>query len=134
VPGLSDNVRVVSVVGRFLEHSRIYYFRNAGEEEYYIGSADCMSRNLESRVEVLVPVESRENQKELRFLLNALLEDTRSAWQMRPDGGYARVEPKSGEAVKSVHEILAERARKQLFQVNRLKRRGSKSRPQFPSD
>ncbi len=57
VPGLSDNIRVVSVVGRFLEHSRIYYFRNGGNEEYYIGSADCMTRNLVSRVEVLTPVE-----------------------------------------------------------------------------
>ena len=57
IPGLSENVRVVSIVGRFLEHGRIYYFRNGGAEEYFIGSADCMTRNLESRVEVVVPVE-----------------------------------------------------------------------------
>ena len=83
-------MRVVSVVGRFLEHSRIYYFRNGGDEEYYIGSADCMKRNLESRVEVLVPVEAPELRKELRHVLDALLDDTSGAWEMKADGSYER--------------------------------------------
>ena len=56
IPGLSDSGRVISIVGRFLEHTRIYYFQNGGDEEYFIGSADCMKRNLESRVEVVTPV------------------------------------------------------------------------------
>ena len=66
IQGLSETVRVVSIVGRFLEHGRIYYFRNGGAEDYFIGSADCMKRNLESRVEVVAPVEDPQLRKELR--------------------------------------------------------------------
>jgi polyphosphate kinase len=90
VPGVSDNIRVVSVVGRFLEHSRIYHFHNGGEEEYYIGSADCMTRNLVSRVEVITPVEPKALQGELRTILDVLLNDQRSAWDMLPDGSYVQ--------------------------------------------
>ncbi len=88
VPGLSENVRVISIVGRFLEHSRVYYFRDGGKEEYYIGSADCMTRNLVSRVETLVPVEPQPLREELRIVLDMLLGDQRSAWDMQPDGTY----------------------------------------------
>src|SRR5204862_3507840 len=73
VPGLSENVRVVSIVGRFLEHSRVYYFRNGGDEEYFIGSADCMKRNLESRVAVVVPVEDPTLRLQLREMLDGQL-------------------------------------------------------------
>jgi polyphosphate kinase len=91
IPGLSDNVRVVSVVGRFLEHGRIYYFRNGGvQEEYFIGSADCMKRNLESRVEVVVPVEDPALRKELRTVIDVQLAPNRCTWSMRPDGTYVR--------------------------------------------
>jgi polyphosphate kinase len=90
LPGLSESVKVVSVVGRFLEHGRIYYFRNGGAEEYFIGSADTMKRNLESRVEVLVPVEDALSRQTLRAILDLQLEPNRNAWRMQPDGSYIR--------------------------------------------
>jgi polyphosphate kinase len=90
VEGLSEGSRVVSVLGRFLEHARIYYFRNGGDDEYFIGSADLMKRNLESRVEVLVPVESPRLRSRLREILDVQLDDCRSAWQMHADGSYSR--------------------------------------------
>jgi len=88
IPGLSENTRVVSIVGRFLEHSRILYFKNGGAEEYFIGSADMMMRNLENRVEVHAPLEDPELRQELRLLLDVQLADQRSAWDMQPDGTY----------------------------------------------
>ncbi|MEM9491243.1 MAG: polyphosphate kinase 1, partial [Myxococcota bacterium] len=84
IPGLSETVRVISVVGRFLEHPRLFYFNNGGDEEFYIGSADCMKRNLESRVEVVAPVQSSELKRELRYVLDTQLGDQRSAWDMQP--------------------------------------------------
>jgi polyphosphate kinase len=91
IPGLSETVRVVSIVGRFLEHGRVYYFRNGGAEEYLIGSADCMKRNLESRVEVMAPVEDPALRKELRTVLDLQLKPNRAAWEMRSDGAYVRL-------------------------------------------
>jgi polyphosphate kinase len=88
IPGLSESVRVVSIVGRFLEHGRVYYFRNGGAEEYYIGSADCMTRNLESRVEVVTPVEDPQLRRELRVVLDAQLKPNRCQWEMQSDGTY----------------------------------------------
>jgi polyphosphate kinase len=90
IPGLSDTISVISVVGRFLEHSRIYYFRNGGNEEFYIGSADLMTRNLEHRVEVVTPVELEIHREECRTILNASLNDPISAWDMHSDGSYTR--------------------------------------------
>ncbi|HEY1297918.1 MAG TPA: polyphosphate kinase 1 [Chloroflexota bacterium] len=90
--GLSETVRVVSIVGRFLEHSRIYYFRNGGAEEYFIGSADCMRRNLESRVEVLVPVDDSTCRQRLRAVLDLQLTPNRNAWIMQSNGSYIRAE------------------------------------------
>ncbi len=98
VPGISENIRVRSIVGRFLEHSRIFYFRNGGDEEVYIGSADWMSRNLNRRVEAVCPV----NDPKLRaFLkdevLQAYLKDNARARQLQPDGSYERVRPGADE-------------------------------------
>jgi polyphosphate kinase len=90
LPQISENVRVVSIVGRFLEHGRIYYFRNDGNEEYLIGSADAMTRNLESRIEVLVPVEDPQLRKELRIVLDCQLKPNRCQWEMEAEGGYTR--------------------------------------------
>ena len=90
LPGLSETMRVISIVGRFLEHARIYYFHNAGTEEYFIGSADLMKRNLESRVEVLIPVEAPKLRAELRDILDTQLADTRAGWEMRSDGSYVK--------------------------------------------
>ena len=95
VAGLSENIRVVGIVGRFLEHSRIYYFRNGGDDEYYIGSADMMMRNLEHRVEVIIPVEPPELREELNSFLQTQLQDQRSAWDMQSDGNYVQREPQS---------------------------------------
>jgi polyphosphate kinase len=90
--GVSDRVRVVSIVGRFLEHARIYYFRNAGAEEYLIGSADSMRRNLEHRVEVLVPVDDAPSRQPLRAMLDLQLAPNRNAWLMHSDGTYSRAD------------------------------------------
>ena len=90
IPGLSENINVISIVGRFLEHSRIYYFRNGGEEEFYIGSADLMRRNLERRVEVIVPVENVDTKQLLQNILEEELLDQRSAWEMDSAGNYTQ--------------------------------------------
>jgi polyphosphate kinase len=105
LPGLSENARVVSIVGRFLEHARILYFRNGGDEEYYIGSADMMGRNLESRVEVHAPVENPELRQELRLILDVQFADQRSAWDMQPDGSYIQRTP-TDEHAKGAQDIL----------------------------
>jgi polyphosphate kinase len=95
--GISESVRVISIVGRFLEHARIYYFRNGGAEEYFIGSADSMKRNLESRVEVLVPVEDAAGRERLRAILDLQLTPNRNAWNMQSDGSYIRAEVAEGD-------------------------------------
>lgn len=122
VEGLSEKARVISVVGRFLEHSRIYYFLNGGEEEFYIGSADAMQRNLEHRVEVLVPVEDEGSRAELRAILDAQLLDQRNAWDMQPDGKYVQRQPASEDEAGSQH-LQVEKAAERLKSAQRLKRR-----------
>jgi polyphosphate kinase len=97
VPGLSDNIRVKSIVGRFLEHSRIYWFQNGGNEEMYLGSADLMERNLDRRVETLSPVKDPELFEHLRdVVLNACLRDTDRALVLDSTGRYERPEGSSG--------------------------------------
>ena len=100
LPGLSESARVISILGRFLEHSRVYYFHNNGDEEFFIGSADLMNRNLESRVEVLVPIDDPALQSELREVLDLQLEDTIGAWEMDANGIYRRRVP-AADAVHS---------------------------------
>jgi polyphosphate kinase len=95
-PGLkdiSDNIRVISIVGRFLEHSRIFYFYNNSQEEIYIGSADWMPRNLDRRVEVITPVEDLDLAKDLQEILGIMLADNRQAWELQPDGSYIQRRP-----------------------------------------
>jgi polyphosphate kinase len=99
VPGLSENIRVRSVVGRLLEHSRVYYFENGGEPELYLGSSDWMPRNLDRRVEVISPVEVPALRTFLKdTYLTAYLRDTAKARELGPDGLYFRVQPMPGEA------------------------------------
>ncbi|RME83358.1 MAG: RNA degradosome polyphosphate kinase, partial [Caldilineae bacterium] len=98
VPGISDNITVTSVVGRFLEHTRIYYFHNHGDEEILLGSADLMPRNLDRRVEQLFPVEDPELKEAVREILAVHLRDNVKARRMLPDGSYERVQPAEGEA------------------------------------
>jgi polyphosphate kinase len=92
VPGWTDNVRVRSIIGRFLEHSRIFYFSNGEDDplagEFYIGSADWMMRNLSQRVEAATPINGRPLRERLWEILQACLEDSRQAWVMQPDGTY----------------------------------------------
>lgn len=114
IEGLSENINIISVVGRFLEHTRIFYFKNGGNEEYFIGSADLMKRNLESRVEVCTPVESPKLQKLLREMLDVQLSNKRSVWEMQSDGTYIQRKPGNQEEAKSVTNILIESAEKRL--------------------
>jgi polyphosphate kinase len=118
--GVSSSIKVVSVVGRFLEHERIYYFHNGGRPEYYIGSADAMQRNLEKRVEVLVPIEDPRLQAELRFILETQLSDQRGAWDMQPDGSYVK---RSALNAKHSQLQMIERTARQLKEATRLRRR-----------
>ncbi len=127
LPDLSENVTVVSIVGRFLEHSRIFYFRNGGEEEYFIGSADLMTRNLESRVEVVVPVEEPALCAELHNLLETQLNDRCSAWEMQPDGSYIQRQPEPGSKAKGCQEAFIARAAKRDFEMTRLRKRKPRS-------
>jgi polyphosphate kinase len=102
VPGLSDNVRVVSIVDRFLEHSRILYFYHGGDERTFISSADWMPRNLDRRIELLVPVEDTAARRRLIGILETCFRDTVKAREIRPDGQYERIlPPDGGEAVRS---------------------------------
>ncbi len=114
VPGLSETGSVVSVVGRFLEHARITYFQNAGDEEYFIGSADLMQRNLMKRVEVLVPVEPPALRQELRLILDVQLGDKHAAWDMQPDGSYVRRIPSEDDKSLNCQETLIGVAERRL--------------------
>jgi polyphosphate kinase len=110
VAGISENIRVISIIGRFLEHSRVFYFHNNGSDRYYIGSADWMPRNLDRRVEALVPIEDPSLQRELQSLLNICLADNRQAWEMQPDGTYCQRTAKPGESERNTHRILMDKA------------------------
>ncbi len=129
--GLSETMRVVSLVGRFLEHARIYYFRNAGDEELYFGSADAMRRNLEHRVEVVVPVILPQHKEELRQVLELQLRDQRSGWEMQPDGTYLqRTADNPAEACSSqtVQIGLAEQRSHEATRLRKRKARGFNGR------
>ena len=115
IPGVSDRIRVISIVGRFLEHSRIISFENGGVPEVYIGSADWMPRNLRRRVEVLVPVEDPILLERIRSqVLSFCLADTKKAWSLLPDGSHA--EPDSAGAISS-QQILMDHAKGEGIEV-----------------
>lgn len=120
IAGLSENIQVISVVGRFLEHTRIFYFRNNGKEEYFIGSADLMNRNLESRVEVCTPVDAPRLQTLLREMLDIQLTSKRCCWEMQSDGSYTQRYPEKGETEVTPFDLLIDNAKKRLA-TNRLK-------------
>jgi polyphosphate kinase len=94
--GTSDGIRVRSIVGQYLEHSRVFHFGNDGRPEWYIGSADLMERNLDRRVEAVVPVEDLEAQERIQRVLEVMLADDRRSWQLGPDGAYRRTEELTG--------------------------------------
>ncbi|MDR2210246.1 MAG: polyphosphate kinase 1 [Spirochaetaceae bacterium] len=111
-PGLSENIRVISIVDRFLEHSRIFYFNNGGAEEFYISSADWMPRNLERRVELLIPMLDGGVQEELRRILDAYFTDNTQAWVLKEDGGWNRRNPQGDEKPFRAQEHLQKLAEK----------------------
>jgi polyphosphate kinase len=109
VKGLSENIEVVSIVDMFLEHSRLFYFSNAGDEEVYLSSADWMPRNFDKRLELMFPVEDKKNKKELIQLLGLYFKDNTKAWVLSPDGEYKKKE--RGEEKKfRVQEYLCQKA------------------------
>ena len=110
VKGVSDNIRVISIVGQLLEHSRIFYFHNGGDGELYLGSADWMTRNLDRRVEAVTPVENPDIAKDIHEILSVMLADNRQAWELQGDGSYVQRNPGEGEIEQSSQDILMERA------------------------
>jgi polyphosphate kinase len=114
LPGLTENTQVIGVIGRFLEHARIYYFQNGGEEEYFIGSADLMTRNLESRVEVVTPVEDPKLRQELRLIIDVQLSSHKDVWEMQADGSYIERKAIPGKKSLSSQETFIELAQKRM--------------------
>jgi polyphosphate kinase len=112
IPHLSDNIKVISVVGRFLEHSRIYYFHNGGSPDIYLGSADLMPRNLDRRIETLFPIEDLTLKQELMEVLEISLADNVQARLLRSDGSYTRLSPGPNEKPRNSQVELMARARR----------------------
>jgi len=110
VPGFSERIRVVSLIGRFLEHDRIFWFGNGGTPSIYIGSADWRGRNLDGRVEALVPVHAPELRDRLTRILFLALHDRHLAWELQADGRYRRLRPVGGEPAEDLHERLMREA------------------------
>jgi polyphosphate kinase len=115
VPGMSENIRVQSVIGRYLEHSRIFYFRNGAaadlDGEFFIGSADWMYRNLQARVEAIAPVQRRPLRQRLWEILQIMLHDRRSAWDMHPDGSYTQRTPRDASEELGTQQTFMAMAR-----------------------
>jgi len=126
IKGLSDNISVISVVGRFLEHARIYYFRNGGDEEFYIGSADLMARNLESRAEVIVSVEDDQLREQLRDYLQMQVKDGRNVWDMDSEGRYTQRRPKSKKNERGCQQALIEQAEVRRQEARKIRMRRPK--------
>jgi polyphosphate kinase len=110
LPGKSETIHVISIVGRFLEHARIFYFANGGKPETYIGSADWMTRNLDARVEAAVPIEDPRLQEEVKAILDLQLADNVKAWDMQANGSYVQRRPSAGEEARSSQDLLMQQA------------------------
>ena len=108
IPGVSENIHVRSIVGNFLEHSRIFYFQNGGSEEIYMGSADWMPRNLDRRVEIVFPVEDEEIKEELKHILDLEFKDNVKAHLLQPDGSYVKQDKRGRTLVNSQMEFCKE--------------------------
>ena len=113
IPGISDNVRVISIVGRFLEHARVFAFTVGGETRYLIGSADMMARNLDNRVELVGPIDDPQACAEIQEVLDLQLADTALAWELGPDAEWRRVRPAPGEEPLNAQEAQMELAARQ---------------------
>ena len=110
MPGLSERIRVRSILGRFLEHSRLYCFEAGDERSYLLGSADLMQRNLDHRIEVVVPVEATHVRAEIETMFRRLLSDKYQEWRMGPDGSWERAHPVDGER-RRASQLVAMRGR-----------------------
>ena len=132
IKGLSENIRIISIVGRFLEHCRIFYFKNNGDEEYYIGSADLMKRNLESRVEVCVPIISPQHKVLLRELLDLQLTNTRNVWEMKSDGNSVQLHSENEKSALCIHQHLIAKAEKRAA-AGRLALAKKRSKKKLPN-
>lgn len=110
LPRFSENVRLVSIIGRFLEHDRVFWFHNDGDPEVFIGSADWRRRNLDDRVEAVLRVDDPDSKERLRQILVLALSDNRLAWELGADGRYALRRPEEGGDVRDLHQILMRRA------------------------
>jgi len=121
VPGLTENIEITSVIGRFLEHSRIFHFRNGAENEvdgeFFIGSADWMYRNLNRRVELIAPVVEPNCRQRLWEVLQLLLADRRQTWDMDAEGNYSQRKPTNDEEAVGIHERLMQMARRAADRV-----------------
>jgi polyphosphate kinase len=106
LPGFSESITVVSKLGRFLQHARIYYFHNNGEPEYFIGSADWRPRNLSKRVEVITPIRNPEHRATLDQTLDSYLHDP-DVWRLRPDGSYVRGNQHVGSGAQPINQDLS---------------------------
>ncbi len=120
VPGMSENINVRSIVGTFLEHSRIFYFYNDGKEEVFMASADWMPRNLDKRVEIMFPVEDETLKEEVKHILNIQLEDTLKAHVMNAEGVYEKVD-KRGKKLLGAQSFFCEEAKKRAKKKNPVK-------------
>jgi polyphosphate kinase len=120
IVGYSENIRIVSILGRFLEHDRIYYFHNNGRPLTYIGSADWRGRNLKQRVELITPIEEPELQERLIQNLEDALNDNRLAWELEADGTYRLRRPDREETVLNFHETLMKQARKRAKAARKI--------------
>ncbi len=118
IKGVSDNIRVISVVGRYLEHSRIFHFHNNGQSEVFIGSADWMTRNLDRRVEAVTPVEDPDIAQELKEILDLMLADNRQAWELQPDGSYIQRSPTEDQPEQNAQKILMEQAQQRTSRMS----------------
>jgi polyphosphate kinase len=111
IEGVSENIRVISIVGRFLEHARIFAFTSGAETRYFMGSADVMPRNLDHRVEVVTPVEDPLLCRELQLSLDLMLADTALAWRLEPDGSWSRIADEAGSGPRlNSQEAMMEHA------------------------
>jgi len=108
VEGVSENIRVVSLVGRFLEHARIFSFGEGEDEEIYLGSADLMQRNLDRRVETIFPLRDERHRRKVRRLLDLQLADNANSWELGPDGAFERLRPGEGEEPLDSQAVLVE--------------------------
>ncbi len=106
VPGMSENIRVVSIVDRYLEHSRVFYFQNGASPEIYLASADWMPRNLDRRIELMFPILDNAAFKEIKHILDVYFESNINSYELQSDGSWTALKPKSGEAAKRAQEIL----------------------------